>query len=51
MANRAINNRQKLTYRQTPVTPQPLPASKKEENAKKGKRGGPPVTAANKRHP
>lgn len=41
MANRAINNRQKLTYRQKPALPSPLPAAKPEKGSRKGKRGTP----------
>lgn len=46
MANRAVNNRQKLVYRQTPVTPQPVPGVKKEKDRRK--RSAPPVPTANK---
>ncbi len=41
MANRAINNRQKLTYRQKPALPSPLPAAKPEKGSRKGKRAKP----------
>ena len=47
MANRAINNRQKVTYRQQ-SPPQPVPPSRKEKDARKRKWGGPPVPVPDK---
>lgn len=41
MANRAINNRQKLTYRRKPARPAPQPAAKPEQGSRKGKRAQP----------
>lgn len=48
MANRAINNRQKLSYKQRPVMPQPLPVSPQAKKGKQGKRSKPPLPAAGK---
>jgi hypothetical protein len=49
MANRALNNRQKLTYRRKPAPPAPLPAARPEKDGRKAKHGKPlPPTARDK---
>jgi hypothetical protein len=43
MANRAINNRQKVSYRQTPAGSPPAPKSRKGKREDKRKQPPPPV--------